>query len=147
MCGFNPVCGVQQLVAPVWHWIVLGFWIAVAAVALIVLLTVLDRLNRIFGKPGVWAALASLALAAAFVLGRRSIPRQPIKGAPRPRALTREEIKALQQALAGRALYDGPIDGIFGARSEAALIAFQRRRGEPPTGRPTPAQLQTLGVW
>lgn len=147
LCGFDPACYVTSALTPVWGWIQLGFWIGLAVLGLVLLLFVLDKVSRIFGRPGVWVTLASLALGAAFVLGRLSVPRAAPTAISKPRNLTKAEIARLQQALAARALYVGAIDGIFGAQSEKALIAFQKRRGDPPTGRPSQAQLEALGVW
>ena len=39
-----------------------------------------------------------------------------------------EAVKALQRKLKGYDCYSGKIDGIFGARTEAALVRFQKRR-------------------
>lgn len=144
-CSLLPaVCDAAEAFRAGWGTIALWFWIVVAVLGLLVALAVLDRVNRVFGRPGVYAVLGSLALGAAYVLGRRSVGR--VEATPGPRALERDEIMALQRALVPHG-YVGAIDGVFGARSEAALIAYQRGRGDPPTGRPTPAQLKALGVW
>ena len=47
---------------------------------------------------------------------------------------TGEEVRALQEALRARGFPPGAIDGIFGAGTEAALVAFQRSEGLVPDG-------------
>lgn len=104
-------------------------------------IVVLGFAYRQVGLPG----LAAAALGIGVLIGRRSVLIDH-PAAARPRALTKSEIEALQLALIERGLYRGEIDGKFGAKSTAALLAYQRSRGEPGTARPTPAQLQALGV-
>lgn len=43
--------------------------------------------------------------------------------------MTMIDMKAVQQALAKAGFSPGPVDGIFGARTRAALLIFQRARG------------------
>jgi putative peptidoglycan binding protein len=44
------------------------------------------------------------------------------------------EVSRIQQRLAELRHYNGPIDGIFGGGTEAAVVAFQRRRRLKPDG-------------
>ncbi|KNZ70726.1 peptidoglycan-binding lysin domain-containing protein [Thermincola ferriacetica] len=44
------------------------------------------------------------------------------------------EVKMLQERLAELGYYTGPIDGVFGRRTEMAVRAFQREKGFPETG-------------
>lgn len=57
---------------------------------------------------------------------------------------SRRDIRALQERLRLRRLYDGPIDGRFGMKTRAALIAFEASRSMPLTGVPTRAHLVRL---
>jgi peptidoglycan hydrolase-like protein with peptidoglycan-binding domain len=61
--------------------------------------------------------------------------------APRPATLpqpaTRDEIAALQRELTGKGFYDGPVDGISGTRTRAAISAYQQAAGLDVTGEPT----------
>src|SRR5919108_1455746 len=52
---------------------------------------------------------------------------------------------ALQVALQARGVYHGPIDGVRGAETEAALRAFQRAKAVPVTGRVDRATRAALG--
>jgi peptidoglycan hydrolase-like protein with peptidoglycan-binding domain len=67
------------------------------------------------------------------------------KAEPSP-AATPETIKAVQQALRGKGYEPGPIDGVMGPKTEAALRAFQSAEGLKETGRLDFATLAELGV-
>ena len=54
------------------------------------------------------------------------------------------EVLLLQRALAARGFPPGALDGDFGPRTEAALIAFQRQAGLPLGGRAGPPTLAAL---
>lgn len=54
------------------------------------------------------------------------------------------DVRRLQQRLAARKLYDGPIDGHFGKDSHAAVALFERASGMPETGLPSRAVLDAL---
>ena len=60
------------------------------------------------------------------------------------RPLTRDERKALQQALTDQGYAPGPVDGIVGAGTRRALRAYQRDRGLPADGYASAAMLQRL---
>ena len=45
------------------------------------------------------------------------------------------DVAAAQQRLKDRGYYLGPVDGVLGAATEAALRAYQRDRGPKVTGR------------
>ncbi len=62
------------------------------------------------------------------------------------RIVTKDEIKALQRALAGRGLYAGEIDGLYGEKCRAAVRRVQEELGHEITGIPTVALLIELGV-
>lgn len=53
-------------------------------------------------------------------------------------------VREVQSELARRGLYDGPEDGIFGPRTEAAIFDFEIGAGLKPTGRPNPQLLAAM---
>jgi peptidoglycan hydrolase-like protein with peptidoglycan-binding domain len=55
-----------------------------------------------------------------------------------------DKIIRVQQALQSRGLYRGPIDGLIGRKTEAALKAFQRNAGLAENGRIDTATLGRL---
>ncbi|MEM6306748.1 MAG: peptidoglycan-binding protein [Pseudomonadota bacterium] len=59
-------------------------------------------------------------------------------------ALTRDEKRVLQSALAWSGHYDGAIDGLFGRGTRAAMRKWQTAQGADPTGLLPPDQRETL---
>lgn len=64
-------------------------------------------------------------------------------------ATTRDEdpnmlVREVQAELARRGLYDGPADGLFGPKTEAAIFDFEIGAGLKPTGRPNPQLLAAM---
>lgn len=60
---------------------------------------------------------------------------------PKPRTVTLrydETVEAVQQELAASGIYNGPIDGVSGRRTELAIAAYQRMQGLDPTGVASP---------
>ncbi len=67
------------------------------------------------------------------------------RSAPAPQPSPDPALVALIQDRLGRAGYDpGPVDGRFGARTQGALIAFERDAGLPVTGQPSRTALAAL---
>ena len=60
--------------------------------------------------------------------------------------LTREQITEAEQRLSDLGYWTGPIDGMFDAASQHALIAFQKIEGRKRTGRLTADELDALRV-
>ena len=52
----------------------------------------------------------------------------------------------VQQALADRGLYQGPVDGVFGAATREAIGEFQRQSNIQVTGMPSPSTRRALGL-
>jgi peptidoglycan hydrolase-like protein with peptidoglycan-binding domain len=50
----------------------------------------------------------------------------------------------LQRALGERGLYDGKVDGLFGARTRAAISAYEKSQGLPVTGVPSAEVLDRI---
>ena len=61
-------------------------------------------------------------------------------------ALSPEQVRRIQQRLGELGFDPGPVDGIWGAQTRAALQEFQEARGLEPTGDPTEPTLAELGV-
>ena len=59
-------------------------------------------------------------------------------------AMTREERRRVQSALAAQGFDPGPADGVFGARTRRAIQAWQASRGHAATGSLTGAQVGML---
>ncbi|MBK1665322.1 peptidoglycan-binding protein [Rhodospirillum rubrum] len=59
----------------------------------------------------------------------------PFAGAPSDRAVIRE----IQGDLAGRGYDPGPVDGVMGGRTRAAIRGYQKDAGLPVTGEATAA--------
>jgi len=53
--------------------------------------------------------------------------------------------KDIQTKLQTLGFYSGEVDGVFGMRSKAALVSFQRSKGLDPDGSLNPATLEALG--
>jgi peptidoglycan hydrolase-like protein with peptidoglycan-binding domain len=48
-------------------------------------------------------------------------------------------VEAVQRELAAYGIYNGPVDGVSGRRTQLAILAYQRMQGLEPTGIPNPA--------
>jgi peptidoglycan hydrolase-like protein with peptidoglycan-binding domain len=49
----------------------------------------------------------------------------------------RELVQAIQASLQETGYYAGPVDGLLGPQTQAAISEFERRSGRRPTGRPS----------
>ena len=67
----------------------------------------------------------------------------PIAAAP---AISPTLVANLQRALLARGLYTGKVDGISGARTRAAISAYEKAQGLPVTGAPTEAVLAHMAA-
>ncbi|MBB5751707.1 peptidoglycan-binding protein [Prosthecomicrobium pneumaticum] len=79
--------------------------------------------------------------ASAATAGRAATP--PLPQAP-PSETEKARVAAIQRSLAALSLYGGPVDGLTGGRTKAAIVAYQRREGLAPDGEPTEALLERL---
>lgn len=97
------------------------------------------------GKWGVMAIIlgwVAYRFGSAVNVAHPDNPTQPTK-----RALTADEVRALQHALNARGFKAGSEDGKPGRNTRAAISRYQESRGEVATGTPTSGQLKALGVW
>src|SRR5690349_1333666 len=67
-------------------------------------------------------------------------------GTPGASAQTTEEIRAAQQALKGKGLDPGPIDGVDGPKTREAVRQFQKQQNLQADGQLGPQTLDSLGV-
>lgn len=63
-----------------------------------------------------------------------------------PPSVKREQILQMQRALTARNLYQGKIDGVWGAKTESALRNFQTQSGLEATGELNDASARALGI-
>lgn len=73
------------------------------------------------------------------------VPVRPVVVAPRPGAPYARPAE-VQRALARRGYYSGPIDGVIGAGSRAAIRAFQADHGLAATGEINGPTVRALGL-
>jgi peptidoglycan hydrolase-like protein with peptidoglycan-binding domain len=101
------------------------------------------------------SALAAVSLGAALYTvtgqGERTVdgaqpPTSADRGPEHLIARYREQMKLTQEALRDLGYTSGPIDGIMGSGTAAALRAFQQRAGLRATGRANPETLAALRI-
>ena len=101
------------------------------------------------------SALAAVSLGAVLYTvtghGERMVEgaQAPTSAARGPELLIaryREQMKLTQETLRGLGYISGPIDGIIGSGTAAALRAFQQQAGLRATGRANPETLGALGI-
>ena len=104
-----------------------GRYLLVCFAAAVVVLYVLSRYGAFTGSnsPGqAGGSPAALRTANRLVLPQRTLV-AGVVGA---------DVRALQLALSAAGVPGGPTDGLFGAKTAAAVAAFQRQEGLPATG-------------
>ena len=69
----------------------------------------------------------------------------PPAPSPPPVPLSQNDVRALQARLAQAGAYRGRVDGVWGGRSQQALMRFQQMQGLPVTGRIDATTVQALG--
>ena len=60
--------------------------------------------------------------------------------------ITKENLKLVQERLRAEGVYAGPLDGEMNAQTEAALRAYQQKRGLLASGTADPATLKELQI-
>jgi lipoprotein-anchoring transpeptidase ErfK/SrfK len=74
------------------------------------------------------------------------LPSKPeVPPSPEPFPIDAERALELQIALARRGISTGPVDGLWGSQTRAAVAAFQRQQRLPDTGVPDDTTLARLG--
>jgi hypothetical protein len=123
---------------PSWYRIAAVIIGAVAAAALIVL--AISGLNGSSHPAPAPRATASQPASPAQPSAPAANPAQPSAPAVPPSAA----VKTLQQQLGQLNYYEGPVDGIMGPQTTAAIKDLQRQAGLPQTGTMTPATQTAL---
>lgn len=77
---------------------------------------------------------------------KKTAPAKEEKAEKKAPAKASEEIKKLQEALKAKGQDPGPIDGIMGAKTRAAIKAFQEASGLKGTGSLDDPTAEKLGV-
>ena len=60
--------------------------------------------------------------------------------------ISKDNFKLIQERLRAEGVYAGPLDGEMNAQTEAALRAYQQKRGLPVSGAADPATLKELQI-
>jgi peptidoglycan hydrolase-like protein with peptidoglycan-binding domain len=100
----------------------------------------------------VFATVIALPLAASFpALAQQgsAAPQPAPPGASQGVAaitLSEDQVRQLQQALNDNGFDAGEVDGVFGARTKAALSRFQSKAGLQPTGQMDQQTLALVGL-
>lgn len=100
----------------------------------------------------VFATVIALPLAASFpAMGQQgsAAPQPAQPGASQGVAaitLNEDQVRQLQQALNDNGFDAGEVDGVFGARTRAALSRFQSKAGLQPTGQMDQQTLALVGL-
>lgn len=103
------------------------------------------------------AFLSALALSVALPIGAsfidRPAPKQEatiyetsIETAVLKQGVTSGEVKEVQRRLKEKGYYDGAVDGVFGAKTRQAVIAFQKKNGLKADGIVGKATYKALGM-
>jgi peptidoglycan hydrolase-like protein with peptidoglycan-binding domain len=90
--------------------------------------------------------LLTLAFSASAAEEKKTAPAKEEKAEKKAPAKASEESKKLQEALKAKGQDPGPIDGIMGAKTRAAIKAFQEGSGLKGTGRLDDPTAEKLGV-
>lgn len=88
----------------------------------------------------------TLAFSAWAAEEKKTAPAKEEKAEKKAPAKASEEIKKIQEALKAKGQIQGPIDGIMGAKTRAAIKAFQEASGLKGTGRLDDPTAEKLGV-
>ncbi len=59
--------------------------------------------------------------------------------------MTGAMVKEIQSRLKAAGFHPGPLDGLFGAQTQAAVVAYQASRGMTPDGEVGPRTAKALG--
>jgi peptidoglycan hydrolase-like protein with peptidoglycan-binding domain len=65
-------------------------------------------------------------------------------GASQPLAMAGDDVRTAQQKLQADGFYHGPIDGLYGPQTRAAVIAYQRQNNMAPSGQLDQTTLASL---
>jgi peptidoglycan hydrolase-like protein with peptidoglycan-binding domain len=92
------------------------------------------------------ATISAMGLDPASFPSRAAVPGGVLGSAPATGPLARSAVRNIQQRLRQRGYYSGAPDGVWGPRTERAVVRFQRSRGLEATGNLTPTTATALGL-
>ncbi len=89
----------------------------------------------------------ALGLAVLFLFNILAIGlAQQAQAASYKRGSTGSAVRQIQQKLSDWGYYRGAVDGIYGSRTEAAVVAFQKKNGLTPDGKAGTQTLAAMGI-
>lgn len=91
-------------------------------------------------------AFISLLLIFAILLGISKITAPEVSPAISQYGSSGAEVKAIQQALKDRGLFNAGVTGYYGEQTQAAVKRFQKQQGISQTGVAGPQTLKALGI-
>ena len=91
-------------------------------------------------------AFISLLLIFAILLGISKITAPKVSPAISQYGSSGAEVKAIQQALKDRGLFNAGVTGYYGEQTQAAVKRFQKQQGISQTGVAGPQTLKALGI-
>ena len=101
----------------------------------------------LFAGKAAWSGIVFLLLATG-VSGPRQTPLAlgADLGKVAPAGRNRNDVRKLQQTLQGKGHYRGEVDGVFGLRTRASILGFQKAENLPVTGQLDTQTAAKLGV-
>jgi len=87
------------------------------------------------------ATLATMGLDPGTFLAPQATAESPPATQLRPAS-----VQAIQSHLRSMGFYNGPVDGVWGAATQAAIERFQQGRGLQPNGQLNPATISAMGL-
>ena len=89
---------------------------------------------KIFALVTAMVALMSVGVMEGFTSRQVDFGETAVYAAVLKQGSTGEVVRTVQTKLKRWGYYSGPVDGIFGSKTKAAVVYFQRRNGLTPDG-------------
>lgn len=101
---------------------------------------------KIFALVTAIVALMSVGVMEGFTSRQADFGETAVYAAVLKQGSTGEVVRTVQTKLKRWGYYSGPVDGIFGSKTKAAVVYFQRRNGLTPDGIVGSRTLAALGI-